>query len=115
MRRSLLTVYNGGTVVLLPKIVRPLLGVTLDLGLFYKVYMSLLAIFCTNSINIYAGINGLEVGQTIVIGCSLLLHNVLEISRAGKGEETIYYHHLFSATLLVPFLMTSLALLRFNS
>jgi len=29
--------------------------------------MGLLAVFCTNSINIHAGLNGLEVGQTVVI------------------------------------------------
>jgi UDP-N-acetylglucosamine--dolichyl-phosphate N-acetylglucosaminephosphotransferase len=29
--------------------------------------MGLLAVFCTNSINIHAGMNGLEVGQTVVI------------------------------------------------
>lgn len=30
---------------------------------WYYVYIVMLCIFCTNSINIYAGINGLEVGQ----------------------------------------------------
>lgn len=29
----------------------------------YMVYMGMLAVFCTNAINIYAGINGLEAGQ----------------------------------------------------
>lgn len=33
--------------------------------------MGLLAVFCTNSINIHAGINGLEVGQTVVIACAV--------------------------------------------
>lgn len=32
----------------------------------YKLYMGLLAVFCTNSINIHAGLNGLEIGQTVV-------------------------------------------------
>jgi len=36
-------------------------------GWIYKLYMGLLAVFCTNSINIHAGLNGLEVGQTVVI------------------------------------------------
>jgi UDP-N-acetylmuramyl pentapeptide phosphotransferase/UDP-N-acetylglucosamine-1-phosphate transferase len=35
-------------------------GSFLDLGLFYLLYMGMLAVFCTNAINIYAGINGLE-------------------------------------------------------
>ena len=39
----------------------------LDLGWMYKLYMGLLAVLCTNSINIHAGLNGLEVGQTVVI------------------------------------------------
>lgn len=32
--------------------------------------MVLLVIFCTNSINILAGVNGLEAGQTFVIACA---------------------------------------------
>ena len=36
-------------------------GSIVNLGLFYLVYMGLLAVFCTNAINIHAGINGLEV------------------------------------------------------
>jgi UDP-N-acetylglucosamine--dolichyl-phosphate N-acetylglucosaminephosphotransferase len=34
----------------------------LDVGPLYYIYMALLAIFMTNGINIYAGINGIEVG-----------------------------------------------------
>ena len=34
--------------------------------------MGMLAIFCTNAINILAGINGLEVGQSVIIGETLL-------------------------------------------
>ena len=33
--------------------------------------MGLLAVFCTNSINIHAGLNGLEVGQTVVIAAAV--------------------------------------------
>lgn len=36
-------------------------------------YITLLGIYCTNTINIYAGINGLEVGQSIVAAASLLI------------------------------------------
>lgn len=31
-------------------------------------YMGMLAVFCTNAINIYAGINGLEAGQVCMKG-----------------------------------------------
>lgn len=37
----------------------------------YKLDMGLLAVFCTNSINIHAGLNGLEVGQTVVIASAV--------------------------------------------
>ena len=57
-----LIAYNGVTFVLLPNIVREFLGSTIDLGVLYYIYMAMLGIFCTNSINIYAGLNGLEVG-----------------------------------------------------
>ena len=35
-----------------------------------QVYMVMLVIFCSNSINILAGVNGLEAGQTFVIACA---------------------------------------------
>ncbi len=39
--------------------------------------MGMLTVFCTNSINIYAGVNGLEVGQSLIIACSIMLHNLV--------------------------------------
>jgi len=77
----LLVAYNGLTSVVVPKIMRPFLGNMIDLGLLYKIYMGSLAVFCTNSINIYAGINGIEVGQSFIIGCFILLHNVIVSNR----------------------------------
>mmetsp|Transcript_26482 Transcript_26482/g.36189 ORF Transcript_26482/g.36189 Transcript_26482/m.36189 type:complete len:231 (-) Transcript_26482:497-1189(-) len=77
----LLVAYNGVTSVVVPILLRPLLGHMMNLGIFYYFYMGNIAIFCTNSINIYAGINGLEVGQSFVIGCFMLLHNIIELKR----------------------------------
>lgn len=54
--------YTGVTSIVLPHILRPYLGTTLDIGPIYYVYMILLATFQSNAINIYAGVNGLEVG-----------------------------------------------------
>ena len=100
--------------------------------------MLLLAVFCTNSINIYAGVNGLEAGQAFVIACAVLFTNVLELTRAetSTGRPLAFpllfrlaatasdacchttvvadHPHLFSATLLVPFIATVAALLRMN-
>ena len=58
----LLVAYNGLTSVIIPKAFRGIVGHVLELGFIYRIYMGSLAVFCTNSINIYAGINGIEVG-----------------------------------------------------
>lgn len=84
-------------------------GTLVDLGLLYLVYMGMLAVFCTNAINIYAGINGLEAGQSYVIGCTVLVHNLVEIQKRSFSED-----HLFSAMLMLIFVAVTLALLRHN-
>lgn len=58
----LLVAYNGVTHVLVPNALATLLGPIVDLGVLYYIFMGSLSIFCTNAINIYAGINGIEVG-----------------------------------------------------
>ena len=74
----ILVAYKGLTCVVVPKMLRGLIGSKLlELSFVYYVYMSMLAIFCTNAINIYAGLNGLEVGQSIIIGSSVLIHNII--------------------------------------
>jgi UDP-N-acetylglucosamine--dolichyl-phosphate N-acetylglucosaminephosphotransferase len=105
----LLFAYGGSTSILLPKFISKIIGFNLiELGIIYKIYMSMLAIFCTNSINIYAGINGLEVGQSLIIASSIIVYNLIEIIK-GKVEENI-----FSITIVLPFLMCSLALFLYN-
>ena len=47
-------------------------GYFIDLGVLYHLYMILWCIWCGNAINIHAGINGIEVGQTLVIAIGLL-------------------------------------------
>ncbi len=42
--------------------------------------MGMLAVFCTNAINIYAGVNGLEAGQSIVIALSVIVFDVFELT-----------------------------------
>jgi UDP-N-acetylglucosamine--dolichyl-phosphate N-acetylglucosaminephosphotransferase len=73
----LLVAYNGVTSVVVPRFLQPFLGSIVNLGILYHIYMGMLAVFCTNSINIYAGINGIEAGQSFVIGCFIFLHNVI--------------------------------------
>jgi len=85
-------------------------GAIINLGLWYLLYMGMLAVFCTNAINIYAGINGLEAGQAYVIGCAVLFHNLLEIQADSQSKE----NHLFSAMIMLSFLGVTLALLKHN-
>lgn len=84
-------------------------GAIIELGYLFKVFMGLLAVFCTNSINIYAGINGLECGQAYVIGATILFFKLYEISRGEIGENQI-----FAVVMIIPFVTASLALLRNN-
>ncbi|XP_020528306.1 UDP-N-acetylglucosamine--dolichyl-phosphate N-acetylglucosaminephosphotransferase isoform X1 [Amborella trichopoda] len=118
----LLMAYAGHTTIIVPKPLVPYIGIDiLDLGWIYKLYMGLLAVFCTNSINIHAGLNGLEVGQSIVISAAvrrfytsikILIHNVMQI---GVSSDPEYKQaHAFSIYLVQPFIATSLALLSYN-
>ena len=108
----LLMAYNGVTNVVVPIPLRGVLGDLVDLGYLYHVYMSMIAIFCTNSINIYAGINGIEVAQSLVIGCSMVLHNVIELGFVRR-QDTMH-NHIFSLSVMLPFVFVCLPLLRFN-
>jgi len=107
----LLMAYAGKTAIVIPKPLRSSLGLTeLDLGWLYKMYMGLMAVFCTNSVNILAGVNGLEVGQTVIIACAVLIHNVMQISRSEETRQA----HAFSLYFMQPLVATSLGLLAFN-
>mmetsp|Transcript_8545 Transcript_8545/g.24352 ORF Transcript_8545/g.24352 Transcript_8545/m.24352 type:complete len:480 (-) Transcript_8545:65-1504(-) len=139
MALPLLLSYKGGTTVLMPRALAPYLandsslaaalniiptvsvhpsGDILDLGFLYYVYMASLVVFCTNAVNIYAGINGLEVGQSIVAAASITVVNLQDIEwRGGKAEDILTgdgRNHLFSLMVLLPFIATAAALMRFN-
>jgi len=106
----------GVTNVVVPVQLEPYFGQLVELGWLYYAYMAAIAIFCPNSINILAGINGLEVSQSIIIGCLLLLNDVLSLYSAPRDPQPhpATAPHYFSIYLLMPFLGVSLALWRFN-
>ncbi|KAM7273738.1 hypothetical protein ACFE04_028402 [Oxalis oulophora] len=109
----LLMAYAGHTTIIIPKPIAPYVGLEiLDLEWIYKLYMGLLAVFCTNSINIHAGLNGLEVGQTVVIAFAILIHNLMQIGASADPEYQLA--HAFSLYLTQPLLATSLALFAYN-
>lgn len=90
--------------------------------------MSLLSTFCTNSINILAGINGSEVSQALVIAVSVILNDLLylpwpvgfriplhllgrgaEVEVGGVwgagmsyGSKVLVERHLFSLYFMLP-------------
>lgn len=104
--------YRDRTTILVPQFLAKHLNINenLNLGIFYYIYMLMFVIFCTNAINIYAGINGLEVGQTIVLTLSVVLYNLVEVTTKSDCDEV----HILSLQLLLPFLFCSLALYKFN-
>lgn len=129
----LLTAYSGSTAVYIPKPFQNLFmiddglttfgsliniiatvdteahGKIIELGYLFLIFMGLLAVFCTNAINIYAGINGLECGQSYIIACSILTFKMYELSRGEIGDN-----QMFALLLIIPFIGTSLGLLRHN-
>ena len=102
----------GVTSVVVPVPLRAYLGELLDLGSLYYLYMSAISIFCPNSINIVAGINGIEVAQSIVIACLILVNDALYL--LPRAPHPAADSHLFSLYLLLPFLGVSFALLKHN-
>lgn len=85
-------------------------GRIVELGNYFLLFMGLQAVFCTNAINILAGINGLECGQSYIIGASLLFFKLYEVSQSGSAGE----NELFAILLILPFLGVSLGLLKHN-
>ena len=146
MTVPLLLSYNGSTSILLPPFCAPFFetsadevpripilaqllnmipsvsvypnGMIVNLGYLFYLYMASLVLFCTNAINIYAGINGLEVGQSIVIAGCISVMNLIDIACLFVTTDDILSgdggNHLFSIMLMFPFIATSFALLRFN-
>jgi UDP-N-acetylglucosamine--dolichyl-phosphate N-acetylglucosaminephosphotransferase len=112
----LMTAYSGGTGVVVPKPLVTMLHLPsyLELGLIYRIYLVALVIFCSNSINILAGINGLEAGQTFIIACAVLLHNLIQLAGPAGAVPDIRDGHLFSAYLMLPLAFNTLGLLLFN-
>ncbi|KAL1969934.1 hypothetical protein VTN77DRAFT_7444 [Rasamsonia byssochlamydoides] len=104
----------GVTHVVVPVPLQRYLGQIVDLGWLYYVYMAAVAIFCPNSINMLAGINGVEVSQSLVIACLLLVNDALYLSPFTPYPHPAMDSHLFSMYFLLPFIGVSLALLCHN-
>ena len=102
----LLLVYhiNGGeTGVMVPRQLQPLMGDHFDLGLLWYVVLIFLAMSCTHVINIYAGVNGLEAGQSVVIACSVFVLNLVQLHRIPLKFAEYRMQHVQSLFLVIPF------------
>ncbi|KAK4907453.1 tunicamycin resistance protein, partial [Elasticomyces elasticus] len=94
-----------------------------DLGPLYYAYMSAISIFSPNSINIFAGINGIEVGQALVIAALLIFNSSLYLvpftgnpvlDGNSTGAHPAAEAHLLTLYILLPFTAVSLALFIHN-
>ena len=89
------------------------LPLLLDLGVFYYIYMAAVSIFSPHSINILAGVNGIEVGQSLVLATILLVNDSLYLV-SSRVLLPAYESHIQSAIFLIPFIGVSQGLLRHN-
>lgn len=98
----------NSTTIIVPHPLREIFGYSINLGILYYVYMGMLAVFCTNAINIYAGINGIEAGQSLVIALSVLIGNIYEFNGPDRDN------HIFSMYLIIPFIACTVPLFLYN-
>jgi len=101
----------GVTTIVVPIPLRPIFGRIIELGPLYYIYMGMVAVFCTNAINIHAGINGLEVSQSLVIALSLIINDIHFLL---TGAQPAIEAHTFSLFFLIPFVGVSIPLLWYN-
>jgi UDP-N-acetylglucosamine--dolichyl-phosphate N-acetylglucosaminephosphotransferase len=81
--------YEGALSIAVPIPLRAWIGATfLYLGPLYLVYLVMVCVFCTNSINILAGVNGVEVGQSLVIAATSLVYNLVQLRHVEDASMT---------------------------
>ena len=102
--------YHGSTTICFHGFLSPLShyfeNECFNIGIFYYFYIICLFVFCTHSINIYAGINGLEVSQSLIVALALLNHSLYYYHESPDSRAAVF--------ILIPFITTSLALLYYN-
>lgn len=110
----LLLVYranHGETAVVVPLPLQNVMGTTLlDLGVLYYGILAFQAVFSTMAINVLAGVNGLESGQAVIIGASVVVLNVVQLLRTPTDWDAFRGNQLFSLYVAAPFTAVSAAL-----
>ncbi|KAJ1660728.1 tunicamycin resistance protein [Dispira simplex] len=102
---------DGVTHMVVPIPLRDFLGRVIDIGVLYYVYIAMVAIFCTNAINILAGVNGVEAGQSLIIAMSIAANDFLYINGVDRFAAEV---HIFSLYFMLPFIAVTAALLWHN-
>ena len=112
---------RGSTYVLVPDFLHKLMApseseefLAIDFGIFYYVFLSMLSVFGTNAINILAGINGLEVGQSVILTLAMIANVLVQMNRHPWDHWQFNNETIFTLYLLLPFLSCSIALWVFN-
>ena len=106
--------YRGSTTICFHGFLQPIRSLLpsifsdecINVGYLYHLFIALMTVFCTHSINIYAGINGLEAGQSLIVACFLLWHSLYYWNTNDQAKA--------AAQILLPFIMSTFALLHFN-
>ncbi len=106
---------KGSTFVLLPDYIVGGNRLAVDFGIWFYVFLSMLSVFGTNAINILAGINGLEIGQSILLTTGMIVNSLIQMNRHGEnwGHDG-GFKIVFCLYLLLPFWGCSVALWIFN-
>eukprot|EP00792_Barthelona_sp_PAP020_P004335 TRINITY_DN205_c0_g1_i1.p1 TRINITY_DN205_c0_g1~~TRINITY_DN205_c0_g1_i1.p1 ORF type:complete len:362 (+),score=81.60 TRINITY_DN205_c0_g1_i1:46-1131(+) len=105
----LLLSWDSSTTILLPTFLDPLQKTSLNISFFYLAYIGGLFMFSTNGINIMAGVNGLEVGESLAIALGCLLHNAIKLTNESEHDNA-----LFSILVLLPFVFCCIPLYNKN-
>ncbi|KAM0687750.1 hypothetical protein COBT_001006 [Conglomerata obtusa] len=95
--------YSEGT-----KVILPIIGLT-NIHIFYYLYMIACTTFTTNAINIFSGINGLEVLQILIISLFLFLDSLIKMNTLGItvtlflffSSLPLYYYNKYPASVFV--------------
>lgn len=105
--------YQGSTEVVFSFPINLLVD-SIELGMLFYLYIILLGIYCTNTINIYAGINGLEVGQSIIAAASLLIIFGIKAYKESELKDNYYYSIYLLVTFIGKFQLTQAHLLLYS-
>lgn len=110
---------GGSTYVLVPDLIRNLFftnvtSLAVDFGIFYYLFLAMLSVFSTNAINILAGINGLEVGQSIILSAAMISNVLVQMNRHSWDSWQFNDETVFTLFILIPFFCCSLSLWIFN-